>query len=143
MESNYKTKRQCLTLYVVLFQVYPFQQWDEIGSTFPCSILGSGQNVPSRQGDGNALLLQGTNRQTVCLITQTYLPFLFHGHKWNVCLCLTCLNHGICAFKVDHKNNPNCVSMCKHLSNQTNKIKCIKLYDRTSNPGFFPHHPQW
>lgn len=50
--------RSRLTLYVVLFQVYPLQHRDEIGSTLACSILCTSQNVSSRQGDRNALLLQ-------------------------------------------------------------------------------------
>lgn len=47
-----------LTLYVVLFQVYPLQHWNEIGSTLACSILCTSQNISPRQGDRNALLLQ-------------------------------------------------------------------------------------
>lgn len=47
-----------LTLDVVLLQVDPLQHGDEIGSTLACSILCPGQDVSSRQGDWNALLLQ-------------------------------------------------------------------------------------
>lgn len=49
-----------LTLYVVLFQVNSLQHWDEISTTLPCSILCPSQNIPSRQGDRNALLLKRT-----------------------------------------------------------------------------------
>ena len=48
------------TLDVVLLQVYPLQEGDEVGPTFPRPVLGAGQNVSARQRDGNALLLEET-----------------------------------------------------------------------------------
>lgn len=61
---------QCLTLYVVLFQVYSLQQRDKVCSALPGTILSPGQNVPSRQGDGNALLLRGINSLSLTLWQQ-------------------------------------------------------------------------
>lgn len=46
------------TLNVVFLQINPFQEGDEVGSAFPCAIFSSSENVPSWQGNGNALLLQ-------------------------------------------------------------------------------------
>lgn len=56
---------QRLTLYVVLLQVNSLQQRDEIGATFPRSVLSPSQDVPPRQGDGNALLLPGEEHMTL------------------------------------------------------------------------------
>lgn len=47
-----------LTLYVVLLQVYPLQQRDQVGAAFPRAVLRSCQDVAPGQRDGNALLLQ-------------------------------------------------------------------------------------
>ena len=55
-----------LTLYVVLLQVYPLQQGDQVGATLPRSIFGSSQNVSPRQRDGDALLLKRDHSVTSC-----------------------------------------------------------------------------
>lgn len=60
MEDEGETYKVQLTLYVVLFQVNSLQHWDEISTTLPCSILCPSQNIPSGQGDRNALLLKRT-----------------------------------------------------------------------------------
>ena len=38
-------RQQKLTLNVILLQVYPLQQRDEVGSTFSCAILSTSQNI--------------------------------------------------------------------------------------------------
>lgn len=50
-------QRQQLTLDVILLQVYPLQEGDEVGSTLSCAILGPSQNISARQRDGDAFLL--------------------------------------------------------------------------------------
>lgn len=81
------------TLYVVLFQVYPLQHGDEIGSALACSILCPSQDISSRQGDWNALLLQQpkknraqTRASRVCLryelanICQSHIQKMQHEY---------------------------------------------------------------
>lgn len=45
--KNSRQGQQKLTLDVILLQVYPLQERDEVGSTFSCAILGSSQNIPA------------------------------------------------------------------------------------------------
>ena len=62
------------TLDVVLLQVYPLQEGDEVGPTFPRPVLGAGQNVSARQRDGNALLLEETGpprRQLMLILAES------------------------------------------------------------------------
>lgn len=54
--------KRALTLDVVFLQVYPLQQWDEVGPTLSGPVLGPGKNVTAREGDRDTFLLARGHR---------------------------------------------------------------------------------